>query len=87
MTINYFGKNESNKNRAVCIEVNLNKEVEEVEMLKKMAKLLTIKGYEVDEGVHGMLLIGVDSPSEYEIVVRDYKDVKKSLALWKKFGF
>ena len=87
MTINYFGKTESNKYRMACIEANLNKEAEEVVALEKMAKLLTIRGYHVDESVHGMLIVPVDSVSEYNILVFDYKELKKSIALWKKFGF
>ena len=87
MTISYFGKNGANKRRTACIEANMNREEDEVVMLEKMARLLTIKGYDVDESVYGMLLIEVSDPGEYEMVVVDYKALKKSIALWKKFGF
>lgn len=87
MTITYFGKNESNKHRIACIEANMNKEAEEVVSLEKMAKLLAIRGYHVDESVHGILIVPVDSVSEYNILVFDYKELKKSISMWKKFGF
>lgn len=55
--------------------------------IKRMIQLLDIKGWNIDHGVAGMLLVEVESRREYDrAFMPTYKDIRSSIRLFNKFG-
>ena len=55
--------------------------------MDRIEQVMKIKGFEIDQPVEGYASCKVDSYADYKDLVRDYKEVKKSVKLWEKFGF
>lgn len=90
MTIQYTGTKATAEFKvpARMAEFYYNDENErDVKIAEHVIKVLRIRGYQVDDSVSGWASIRVLDRSEYDALVQEYKEIKKSAQLWVKFGF
>lgn len=82
MTVNYKGLDMYNNYRLaeICFED------EELEKLEYISKVMQIKGWNIDIVTMGYAQCKVDDKEDYRSFMEDWKEVKKSVALWKKFN-
>lgn len=85
MIVNYKGATEDS-NFYRLAEIGFDEE-KELALLERMAKVLEIKGWTIDIPTDGYACCEVDNYDEYKDFVRDYKEVKKSIKNWQRFGF
>lgn len=83
MIVNYKGM-DKNFNYRIA-EINYDDEKEQ-RLMDRIEQVMRIKGYEIDQVTNGYAQCEVDSKDEYKDFVRDYKEVKKAVKLWEKFG-
>lgn len=90
MTISYTGsrqtknlRNELSGIRLAEISYNENESV----LMDRMAKLLEVKGWKVDNSVDGWASVEVIDREEYAELVTDYKEVKRCIKNCMRFGF
>lgn len=90
MTISYTGsrqtknlRNELSGIRLAEISYNENESV----LMDRMAKLLEVKGWKVDNSVDGWASVEVIDREEYAELVADYKEAKRCIKNCMKFGF
>lgn len=90
MTISYTGsrqtkglRNELSGIRLAEISYNENESV----LMDRMAKLLEVKGWKVDNSVEGWASVEVLDREEYAELVADYKEAKRCIKNCMKFGF
>jgi hypothetical protein len=85
MRINYKGKFEDKaRNEHRLAEISFS-EKEETEY-ERMAQVLNIHGWDLQLVADGYAMCEVTDHEEYKSFAKDYKEVKRSVALWKKFG-
>lgn len=53
---------------------------------ERIAQVLNVHGWGLQLVTDGYAMCEVECREEYETFLKDYKAVKKALALWKKFG-
>lgn len=53
---------------------------------ERMAQVMGIKGWDMQLVTDGYALCEVEDHEEYKTLLVDWKAVKKSIALWRKFG-
>lgn len=83
MTVNYKGMDAKFEYRIAEISFDEEKEERDYERLEKVMR---IKGWDLNLVTNGYALCEVENMSEYKLFVADYKEVKKSIRLWNKFG-
>lgn len=83
MTVNYKGMDKDFNYRLA--EINYNEDTEQ-RIISRIEQVMRIKGYEINQVTDGYASCEVDSMDEYREFVKDYKDVKKAVKLWEKFG-
>lgn len=84
MTVNYKGMDKDFNYRLA--EINFDEEKEQ-SLMNRIEQVMGIKGYEIVQSAEGYASCKLDRYAEYKDFVRDYKEVKKSVKLWEKFGF
>ena len=88
MTINYKGsyENQFNHNKMGRLaEINCSED--EQVLFDRMAKLLAIHGWNLDNCVEGYACVEVMDRDEYNEFVEEYKAAKKTIRNHMKFGF
>lgn len=83
VTVNYKGMDEGFDYRLAEINFDEEKEMKDYERLEKV---MIIKGWGLNLVTDGYASCEIENMSEYKQFVSDYKEVKKSIRLWKKFG-
>lgn len=83
MTVNYKGADRDFNYRLAEISYNEN----ETRLMQRMEQVLNIRGWNVNIITDGYASSVVEDREEYAEFVKDYKEVKKSVKLWEKFGF
>ncbi len=83
MTVNYKGMDKNFNYRLA--EINFDDEKEQ-RLMDRIEQVMRIKGYEINQVTDGYAACEVESMDEYKDFVRDYKEVKKAVKLWEKFG-
>lgn len=83
MTINYKGIDKDFNYRLA--EISYDEDKEQV-LMNRIQQVMRIKGYKINQVTEGYATCEVENMEEYKEFVRDYKDVKKSVKLWIKFG-
>lgn len=83
MRVNYKGMDKDYEYRVA----EINYDEEESKKVEYIAKVMYIKGFEIKIVCDGYACCEVDNIEEYKNFMKDWKEVKKSVALWKKFGF
>lgn len=83
MTVNYKGMDKGFNYRLA--EINFDEDTEQ-RLMNRIEQVMRIKGYEINQVTNGYAACEVESMSEYREFVKDYKDVKKSVKLWERFG-
>lgn len=84
MRVNYKGMDVDYPYRIAEINYDDEKECKKIEYI---AKVMYIKGWEIKIVADGWAYCEVDNIEEYKSFMKDWKEVKKSVALWRKFGF
>lgn len=84
MTINYKGFDKDFRYRLaeICFD-----DEKEQGLFDRLKKLMEIKGWSINEVTNGYASIEVENISEYREAVKDYKEIRKSIRLWERFGF
>ena len=59
---------------------------DELEKVEYMTKVMKIKGWKIDVVTDGYAQCEVEDKEDYKSFMEDWKEVKKSVALWKKFN-
>lgn len=83
MTVNYKGMDKDFNYRLA--EINFDEDTEQ-RIMNRIEQVMRIKGYEINQVTDGYASCKVDSMDEYKDFVREYKEVKKAVKLWEKFG-
>lgn len=83
MTVNYKGMDTGFKYRLA--EINFDEEKEQ-KFYNRLEQVMRIKGWNLNLVTEGYASCEVENISEYKQFVSDYKEVKKSIRLWNKFG-
>lgn len=83
MRVNYKGMNSEYNYRMAEISYTEKEE----NLMKRIEKVMNIHGWNLNIITDGYASCEVNDKDEYNDFVRDYKDVKKSVKLWEKFGF
>jgi hypothetical protein len=83
MTVNYKGAERDFNYRLAEISYNEN----ETRLMQRMEQVLNIRGWNVNIITDGYASCVVEDREEYAEFVKDYKEVKKAVKLWEKFGF
>lgn len=86
MTINYKGMDREYPYRIAEIEININKNEEEL-LDRLVFWLEQVHGYKVDVVTDGVAYIEVENYTEYKELVSIYKAGKKMIQNCIKFGF
>lgn len=81
MKVNYKGMDKELNSRYVEIYYK----DEEFEKVEKLIDLMTVKGWDINNGVMGFATCEIEDKEEYNYFMKDWKEVKKDVALWKKF--
>ena len=84
MTVSYKGKDADYNYRIA--EIFFDDETEQ-KIYERIEKVMKIRGWELNQVTNGYASCKVDNMEEYRDFVKDYKEVKKSVKLWEKFGF
>ena len=66
-------------------EISFDKEKEQ-RLYNRIEQVMNIKGWNLCNAAEGWSVCEVDNFDEYKDFVKDYKEVKKSVNLWEKFG-
>lgn len=82
MTVNYKGQDASYKYRIAEINFSEN----EFSKIERIAKVMEIKGYNIDIVTREYALCEVYDMNDYKDFMKEWKQVKKAVALWEKFG-
>ena len=82
MTVNYKGMDKDFDYRVA--EINFDDK--EYEKLNYIAKVIKIKGWYIDIVTNGYAQCKIDNKEEYKDFMKDWKKVKKSVGLWKKYN-
>lgn len=82
MIVNYKGMDKDFEYRLAEISFD----DEEEKKLEYIAKVMKIKGWEIEIVTNNYAMVRLDSYCEYKDFMKDWKEVKKSVALWKKFN-
>lgn len=53
---------------------------------ERMAQVMGIKGWDLQLVTDGYAMCEVANKEEFDMLMKDWKSVKKSVALWKKYG-
>lgn len=85
MKINYKGRYEDKSKREHRLAEITFAESEERDY-KRLAQVMSIKGWDLQLIINEYAACEVEDREEYEMFLKDYKEVKKSISLWKKFG-
>lgn len=85
MRINYKGTFEDKARREHRL-AEINFEAKEERAYERVAQVLNIHGWKVELVTDGFAMCEVADHEEYKAFVKDYKAVKKSVALWERFG-
>ena len=83
MTVNYKGMDAGFEYRLA--EINFDEEKEQ-KFYNRLEQVMRIKGWDLNLVTDGYASCEVKNISEYKQFVSDYKEVKKSIRLWNKFG-
>ena len=83
MTVNYKGMDAGFEYRLA--EINFDEEQEQ-KFYNRLEQVMRIKGWNLNLVTEGYASCEVENISEYKQFVSDYKEVKKSIRLWNKFG-
>lgn len=83
MRVCYKGMNKNYNYRIA--EINFDKEKEQI-LYDRIEQVMNIKGWNLCNAIEGWSVCEVDNFNEYKDFVKDYKEVKKSVKLWEKFG-
>lgn len=83
MTVNYKGMDKDFNYRIA--EINYDDDTEQT-LMNRIEQVMRIKGYEINNSVSGYATCEVEGMQEYRQFVRDYKEVKKAVLLWIRFG-
>ena len=83
MTVNYKGMDAGFEYRLA--EINFDEEKEQ-KIYNRLEQVMRIKGWNLNLVTEGYASCEVENISEYKQFVSDYKEVKKSIRLWNKFG-
>ena len=83
MTVNYKGMDAEFEYRLA--EINFDEEKEQ-KLYNRLEQVMRIKGWDLNLVTDGYASCEVKNISEYKQFVSDYKEVKKSIRLWNKFG-
>lgn len=83
MTVNYKGMDAGFEYRLA--EINFDEEKEQ-KFYNRLEQVMRIKGWNLNLVTEGYASCEVENISEYKQFVSDYKEVKKSIRLWNKFG-
>ena len=59
---------------------------DEIEKVEYIAKVMKIKGWKIDIVTDGYAQCEVEDKEDYKSFIEDWKEVKKNVALWKKFN-
>ena len=83
MTVNYKGMDARFEYRLAEIIFD---EEKEQKFYNRLEQVMRIKGWDLNLVTDGYASCEVENISEYKQFVSDYKEVKKSIRLWNKFG-
>ena len=83
MTVNYKGMDAGFEYRLA--EINFDEEKEQ-KIYNRLEQVMRIKGWDLNLVTDGYASCEVENISEYKQFVSDYKEVKRSIRLWNKFG-
>ena len=83
MTVNYKGMDAGFEYRLAEIIFD---EEKEQKFYNRLEQVMRIKGWDLNLVTDGYASCEVENISEYKQFVSDYKEVKKSIRLWNKFG-
>lgn len=83
MRVDYKGMNKNYNYRIA--EISFDKEKEQ-RLYNRIEQVMNIKGWNLCNAAEGWSVCEVDNFDEYKDFVKDYKEVKKSVNLWEKFG-
>jgi hypothetical protein len=59
---------------------------DEMEKVEYIAKVMKVKGWNIDIVTDGYAQCEVEDKDDYRSFMEDWKEVKKNVALWKKFN-
>ena len=82
MIVNYKGIDKEFNYRVA--EINFSED--EIAKVEYITKVMSIKGWEINIVTDGYAVCEVERKEDYKDFMRDWKEVKKSVALWKKFN-
>ena len=83
MTVNYKGTDKDFGYRLA--EINFDEYTEQT-LMDRIEEAMNIKGYALNQVTNGYASCEVENMNEYKQFVKDYKEVKKSVKLWFRFG-
>lgn len=84
MRVNYKGMDAEFSHRIAEISYD---DVKEQRLMDRLETVMLIKGWNIEQITPGYAEIEIDDMNEYRSFVEDYKEVKKSIKMWEKFGF
>lgn len=84
MTVNYKGMDKDFDYRLA--EISFDEDTEQT-LMDKIEQVMNIKGWKLNQVTNGYASCEVENMDEYKEFVRDYKEVKKSVKSWIRFGF
>lgn len=83
MRVNYKGMDKDYEYRIAEISFD----EEEFNKVCYISKVMAIKGWDIVVSTDTYATCEVENIEQYKDFMRDWKEVKKSVALWRKFGF
>lgn len=85
MRIDYYGQMEGTKHNTRIASITYKEEEQkDVDRLLTLMKIQVPHWYNKTSLFENMVTIGVDDREEYNELVEWYKEMKKSISLWKK---
>ncbi len=84
MTVNYKGMDKDFDYRLA--EISFDEDAEQT-LMDRIEQVMNIKGWDLSQITNGYASCEVENKDEYNDFVRDYKQVKKSVKSWIRFGF
>ena len=82
MTVNYKGMDADYNYRTAEISF----EDKELHTIERIATTMEIKGYSIDIITDCLAICKVENKEEYNEFMANWKECKKSVKLWEKFG-
>lgn len=84
MRVNYKGIDKEYNYRVaeICFD-----DEKESKFYERLEKVMRIKDWDLNLVTECYAQCEVENISEYKEFVKDYKEIKKSIKLWEKFGF